>query len=143
MAGKRRKLKKQYGANSRSEELHDEKYEFFVDECVSPKHVPDMLREAGYKANLHGPDTFRTGTSDVDWIPPVGERKWVLITKDQNIRKRPIERQAIRQGGVRAFVLTAHSLTGEEQAQVFKEALPDMIRVRSKYSADPQVSIVQ
>ena len=129
MAGKRRKSKKQSGANSRSTRPHDEKYEFFVDECVSPKHVPNMLREAGHKVQVQGPDTFGTGRPDADWLPLVGERKWVLVTKDKNIRKRRIEQQALKQAGVRAFVLTGHTLTGEEQVQVLKEALPAMIRL--------------
>ena len=78
---------------------------------------------------VQGPDTFGTGRPDADWLPLVGERKWVLVTKDKNIRKRRIEQQALKQAGVRAFVLTGHTLTGEEQAQVLKEALPAMIRL--------------
>ena len=50
-----------------------------------------MLREAGHIAHVQGPDTFGTGTSDAEWLPQVGERKWVLITKDKKIRKRGIE----------------------------------------------------
>jgi hypothetical protein len=58
-----------------------EQYEFFVDECLAMRPVSDMLRQAGHLAHVQGPDTFGTGTKDVDWLPEVGARGWVLITK--------------------------------------------------------------
>lgn len=54
---------------------------------------------------------------------------WVLITKDKNIRKRPLELQALQSSGVKAFVLTSGNLSGEAQALLFKDALPKMIRL--------------
>ena len=88
-----------------------------------------MLRTAGSVAHVQGPETFGTGTPDVNWLPQVGERGWILITKDKNIRKREIELRALNQSRVRAFVLTASVLTGEDQARVLKEALPAMLRL--------------
>jgi hypothetical protein len=88
-----------------------------------------MLREAGHTAHVQGPATFGTGSHDVDWLPEVGARGWVLITKDKNIRRREIELRALKQAGVRAFVLTAAGLKGEEQARVLREALPAMVRL--------------
>lgn len=80
-------------------------------------------------AYVPGPMTFSTGTQDVDWLPQVGQRRWILITKDKSIRKREIELRALNQARVRTFVLTAAGLTGEEQAGVLKEALPAMLRL--------------
>jgi predicted nuclease of predicted toxin-antitoxin system len=93
-----------------------------------------MLRAAGHVAHVQGHETFGTGTHDVDWLPEVGAKGWVLITKDKNIRKRRIELQALRQAGVRTFVLTASNLSGEEQARVLKEALPAMLRMLRRRS---------
>lgn len=87
-----------------------------------------MLEQAGHVA-LTQSATFGTGALDVDWLPDVGRNGWVLITKDKNIRKRPLELQALRESGVRAFVLTSGGLNGEDQARVFKEALPAMLRL--------------
>ena len=87
-----------------------------------------MLRGEGHVAHVQH-DTFGSGTQDVDWLPEVGVRGWVLITKDKQIRKREIELRALRQASVRAFVLTAAGLTGHEQARVFKKALPAMLRL--------------
>jgi predicted nuclease of predicted toxin-antitoxin system len=114
-------------------------------------HVADMLRHAGHIAHVQGPQTFGTGTHDVDWLPKVGKRGWILITKDKNIRKREIELRALKQARVRAFVLTATHLRGEEQARVLNEALPAMVRLLRRkaasflanISADSNVQILE
>ena len=74
-----------------------------------------MLRDEGHVAHVQH-NTFGSGTKDVDWLPEVGSRRWILITKDKQIRKREIELRALRQAGVRAFVLTSAGLTGESAA---------------------------
>jgi len=94
-----------------------------------------MLIAEGHTAHVQGPSTFGTGTHDVDWLPLVGARGWVLITKDKNIRKREIELRALRQAGVRTFVLTASGLSGAGQAEVLKEALPAMLRLLRRRAA--------
>ena len=128
------KSRKRSAANSRSIKPPDEQFEFFVDECIAFHHVAAMLREAGYSAHVPGPTTFRTGTQDVDWLPHVGERQWILITKDKSIRKREIELRALHEAHVRTFVLTAAGLKGDEQARVLKEALPAMLRLLRRRS---------
>ena len=93
-----------------------------------------MLRDEGHRAHVQY-DTFGSGTPDVEWLPQVGARGWILITKDKQIRKREIELRALRQAGVRAFVLTAGGLTGEAQARVLKDALPAMLRLLRREAA--------
>lgn len=87
-----------------------------------------MLREEGHIAHVHN-DTFESGTPDTDWLPDVGSRGWILITKDKHIRKRELELRALRQERVKAFVLTGSALRGQDQARVLKEALPAMLRL--------------
>ena len=87
-----------------------------------------MLRDEGDVAHVQY-DAFGSGAQDVEWLPEVGARGWILITKDKHIRKREIELRALREAGVRAFVLTAAGLTGNEQARVLKDALPAMLRL--------------
>lgn len=99
------------------------------------RHVSQVLREAGHVAHVQGPATFGTGTPDTEWLPEVGRRGWVLITKDKNIRKREIELRALQESGVRAFVLTAGGLTGEEQGRVIREAMPGILRLLRRKSS--------
>ena len=91
-----------------------------------------MLHDNGHIAHAQQ-DTFGSGTQDVEWLPQVGARGWILLTKDKQIRKREIELRALRQAGVRAFVLTAAGLTGAEQARVLEAALPAMLRLLRRY----------
>jgi ABC-type lipoprotein release transport system permease subunit len=32
-----------------------------------------------------------SGVADVEWLPAIGELRWVLLTKDKNIRKNQLE----------------------------------------------------
>ncbi len=65
-----------------------------------------------------------SGTEDEDWLPVVGARQWVVLTKDKWIRRREMEREALIQAKVAAFVLSAGNLTGTEMAVAFTKAYP-------------------
>jgi hypothetical protein len=47
------------------------------------------------------------GRQDHLWLPVIGARGWVVITKDQAIRRNPLEIEALLNSGARAFVITA------------------------------------
>jgi hypothetical protein len=74
-------------------------------------------------------DHFPPGAQDVDWLPVVGAKRWVVLTKDRYIRRRQLELEALMNARVRAFVLIAADLTGPDQADVFVKALPKMTRI--------------
>jgi len=97
-----------------------------VDECLG-RHVPEALAAARYDIRPWY-DHF-AGNDDVEWLPPIGERGWVLLTKDKDIRRRPLEVEAILNARVRAFVLTATHLRREEQAAIFLKAMPKIYRI--------------
>lgn len=73
-------------------------------------------------------DHFRQDATDVEWLREVGQRGWIVLTKDEKIRRRTYERTALMQAGVRAFVLVAGNLSGQEMAAVFVKALPTIRR---------------
>lgn len=99
---------------------------------MSQRHVPDVLRAAGHIVHLHR-DEFETGALDVEWLPIVGNARWILITKDEHIRKRPIEIQALVGAKVRAFVMTAAGeMTGADQAELMRKALRAVERLVAK-----------
>jgi hypothetical protein len=75
------------------------------------------MREAG--ANIeHAGGAFPFGTADEVWLTACGERNWIVLTRDQRIRRRVLEREAIRQSGAAVFALTAGEATAAETAQV-------------------------
>ena len=73
-------------------------------------------------------DHFPQGALDAEWLPEVGRRGWVLLTKDREIRYRAAEREALLSAGVRAFVLRTRGLSGPENAQILVRALSAMVR---------------
>jgi hypothetical protein len=59
--------------------------------------------------------------ADVDWIPDVTSRGWVILMKDDKVRVKPAEQNAVMEAGARAFVVTNAQLPGEELARRFVE----------------------
>lgn len=56
---------------------------------------------------------------DEDWIELAGREKWVVLTKDDRIRYRRVERDAFVGVRLRVFCLTTAKLRGEEQTARF------------------------
>ena len=80
------------------------------------------------KHERHGKH-FAPGTEDSVWLPFVGERGWILITKDKRIRFNELEKAAVLQHRVRAFYFSSGNYSGAEMAEMLVSALRDMIRV--------------
>ncbi len=68
---------------------------FFVDRCLG-KLIVKTLRDAGISVKAHD-DHFPQNALDIDWLPEVGKRGWVIITKDARIGKNQTERLAVTQ----------------------------------------------
>lgn len=105
---------------------------FFVDRSLGRKIIPDTLRGAGEQIRVHD-ELFPQDARDEDWLPEVGRRGWIVLTKDTRIRYRAAEVAALLAARVRAFVLGARGdLQGTEIAAIFVKALPAMKRVLSE-----------
>lgn len=102
-------------------------YTYFIDRCLGDSDVPNELRLAGARVEVHSAH-FKHDEQDRVWLPMVGERGWVVLTKDRQIRTRPLELQAVIQNQVALFALTPRGLTGKQQGVVLVEALADIER---------------
>ena len=104
----------------------------FVDECLGSTDVPSALQAAGIKVELlHA--HFAAGTSDEEWLTDVGSRGWVVLTKDQRIRRRQAEFRTLLAANVAAFVLTSGNLTGSAMGQAFVLAYPRIRKMLRDY----------
>lgn len=130
MGGREKKSKKRSATSSKP----PEHVTFFIDASLGGKIVARALREAGASVEVHD-DHFSPGTDDPVWLGTVGERHWVVLTKDDRIRYRRLERETLLTANVRAFVLTARGLRGEENAAIFVKALPSIMRFLTKNRA--------
>lgn len=88
-------------------------------------------------------DHFPADAQDEIWLQSVGKRGWIVLTKDRNIRYRTREFNALMAHGVRAFVLTAGDLSGDEMAAVFVSALPKIRRFLLKHNGPFMAAITR
>lgn len=65
---------------------------------------------------------------DEVWLVDAGARDWIVLTADKAIRRRPAERQAYLDAGVRVFCLTSGQLRGAEQVARFVNNLDRILR---------------
>ncbi len=91
---------------------------FFIDRSLG-KSIAVALRAVGLEvltmADVYGEKTAQTLKDEV-WLHDAGTAGWVVLTKDDAIRRRPAERDALEAAGARVFCLTAAQLRGAEQA---------------------------
>jgi PIN like domain len=88
-----------------------------------------ILRDADLKVEVHA-DHFADDAPDPKWLVAAGKNDWIVITRDERIRYRVAEKQAIRRARVRAFVLTAQGkLRAETLAENFLRAIGKVRRL--------------
>ena len=107
---------------------------FFIDRCLGSKRIVIALRQAGLTVESHD-ENFPTNAQDVDWLPIVGEQGWVVLTKDANIDRRPLERMAVARSGVYLFILTSQNLSGNDMIEILTKAIVPMQNLVRKHPA--------
>jgi aryl-alcohol dehydrogenase-like predicted oxidoreductase len=95
--------------------------EFFVDRSLG-KSIVEALRDVGLTvhsmADVYGEKRAQRLADEV-WLRDAGKNDWIVLTKDDAIRRRPAERDALTEAEVRAFCLTSAQLRGAEQIERF------------------------
>ena len=86
------------------------------------------LRSLGLQVEIHD-DHFSPDAPDSTWLKSVGQRGWLVLTKDKRIQHRLIEQAAVAAASVRLFALSGGNLTGDEMGAVFVKAHRRIIRV--------------
>ena len=66
--------------------------------------------------------------TDVDWLAHAGRNGWPVLMKDERIRYRPAEKDAVIAFKVQAFCLTSGNLRAAVMAEQFLEVI-DLIAV--------------
>lgn len=69
------------------------------------------------------------GSPDESWLDAIGKQRWVALMRDQNIRRRPLERRALAAARVAAFVCIAGEATAEETALAVTSLLQKMANI--------------
>jgi hypothetical protein len=69
-------------------------------------------------ASVYGEEAGQR-TADERWLRDAGANGWIVLMKDDAIRRRPAERDALIEAEVRAFCLTNAQLRAVEQTERF------------------------
>lgn len=95
---------------------------FLVDRSLGAVQVPQLLRDAGWLLTTlvepYGKPADES-VADVDWLTLCGEQGWPVRMKDEKIRYRAAEREALFMAGVTAFCLASGNLRSADMAEVF------------------------
>jgi hypothetical protein len=76
---------------------------FFTDRDLG-NIFPRILRDAGLTVERHD-DHFDQNTTDEVWLPEVGRRGWIAISRNFRIRYQPHERDAVMRAGTSLFLV--------------------------------------
>lgn len=69
---------------------------------------------------------FPRGTPDETWLTEAGKNGWVVLTRDQRIRYRQLEKVSLQAANVRAFVFTGGNVRMVDTAAILVSALPSI-----------------
>jgi hypothetical protein len=107
---------------------------FFVDRCLEGATVIEKLRAAEVILELHK-DHFAPDADDTEWPPAVADRRWVVLTRDKQVKRNALERQCLLLPGARSFILTGGNMTGEEMATVLIKHMRRITKIARKHPA--------
>jgi hypothetical protein len=101
---------------------------FFIDRCLGTGDVPAAVASGLLPTEIiHIHDNlFAQNSEDVPWLTLVGKNRWVGLTKDDAIRRRPLEKGALIAMNSAVFIFSNPNLKGATIGAGFKVALPRM-----------------
>ena len=94
---------------------------FFVDRSLGAIQVPALLRDAGWTLTTlaeHYGKPADESVTDLEWLALCGEQGWPVLMKDDKIRYRTAEREALIQAQVTAFCLASGNLRSADMANL-------------------------
>ncbi len=107
---------------------------FFVDRALESKRLLQTMKENGAIIEKHS-DHFAPDTMDIEWLPVVSQRGWVILTKDARIGRNPLEIMAIARAKASVFILWSGNLPSQEVATLFSGIVSKLERFALNNSA--------
>ncbi len=130
MNARKRKSRKLFAASNKS--LPDQVV--FIERNLGKHKVTQILQDAGEQVEVHD-DHLLQNAADEEWIQLVGEKGWLAVTKDKNIRYRQSELDAIKEYKARIFVIRAKNVTAEDIGEILLKALGRMKKLSARTKA--------
>lgn len=119
----KKKSKKRSGSNS---VVPPDAPTLFIDICAWSHRLGEALTAVG-ALFIALTQHFPSNTPDEEWLREVGKQGWILLTRDEKIRRRPNELRAFRDHGAIGFVLTAGNASAADTAALVTRVYPKLI----------------
>jgi hypothetical protein len=98
----------------------------FIDRDAWSQKLGRALDDAGIRYVAHH-QQLEPDSPDVEWIEMASQQRWIAISRDQNIRRKPNELAAIRASRALIFVFTSGNLSAEDTARILRWPYPASI----------------
>jgi hypothetical protein len=98
---------------------------FFIDHNLSPSLAKGM--EGFEEPVTHLTFHFQPDVEDTTWLEFIGKNGWFLITRDDRIRRNPLELLAFRQHKVGAFFLGGK---GRKRCELIQQLVRNWPRIK-------------
>jgi hypothetical protein len=107
---------------------------FYLDESIYSRVLAGAMEAAGANVRRVGADV-PYGSADEIWLEVAGRNNWIALMRDQRIRRRRLETDALKAHGVAAFVFTG----GQESAQkTAKTICPLLVKFANIGTSEPR-----
>jgi hypothetical protein len=101
---------------------------FYVDESIFSKALVAQLAAAGIAFDRVGV-TVPFGAPDDVWLSHCGKHSFLALTRDERIRYRALEKQALIEHGVACFTFTQGQATATQCAARIVALAPKMVAI--------------
>lgn len=88
----------------------------------------EALETAGVGVRRPGRDV-PFGAADEDWLMLAGRQGWIALLRDKRVRHREVERAAIQEARLAAFVFTGGQVTAAKVTEILIKRLDKMIKI--------------
>lgn len=87
----------------------------------------EALKTAGIPFIAHH-ERFDPACPDEEWMAAAGHEHWIVLTRDQAIRRKPNELKAFRDAKLIMFALASGNASAEDTARLVVELYPKLLR---------------
>ncbi len=112
---------------SSSDSLPDAAPLLFIDRCAWSRKLGEALYTAGIRFVAHH-QKFAPACTDVEWMKAAGREGWIVLTRDQAIRRKPNELKAFREAKLIMFALASGNASAEDTARLVVRLYPKILR---------------
>lgn len=86
------------------------------------------LKEVGIPYIAHH-EKFAPACPDEEWLTAVGKEDWIVVTRDQNIRRKANELKAFRDAKLIVFVLASGNASAADTAALVVNLYPKFLKL--------------